>query len=116
MDTTHVSSGMAANLNKASGRKQVVMHSFSLKNKAQLPVPAPDHPVIDLGSTAVTGIHVHAVSQLRRYFGLQRKPVRVIEPFQMLGEIDWELIDSIGIDVVGAWGKDNLFGFYNHAP
>lgn len=76
----------------------------------------PDHLVIDLGSTAVTGIHVRAVSQLRRYFGLQRKPVRIIEPFQMLGEVDWELIDSIGIDVVGAWGRTNMFGFYNHAP
>lgn len=72
--------------------------------------------VLDLGSTAVTGIHVKTVSDLRRHFGLQRKPVRVIEPFQMLGEVGWELIDSIGIDVIGAWGKNNMFGFHNHAP
>src|SRR6056297_33224 len=76
----------------------------------------PDRVVTDLGSTAVTGIHVNAISHLRRHFGLQRKPIRVIEPFQMLGEVDWELLDSIGIDVVGAWGKDSMFGFYNHAP
>jgi hypothetical protein len=76
----------------------------------------PDRVVIDLGSTAVTGIHVHAVSRLRRHFGLQRKPIRVIEPFQMLGEVGWELIDSIGIDVIGAWGENNMFGFYNHGP
>jgi hypothetical protein len=75
-----------------------------------------DRVVVDFGSTAVTGIHVHAISHLRRHFGLQRKPIRVIEPFQMLGEVDWELLDSIGIDVVGAWGKDSMFGFYNHAP
>lgn len=75
-----------------------------------------DRIVIDLGSTAVTGIHVHAVSKLRRHFGLQRKPVRVIEPFQMLGEVGWELIDSIGVDVIGAWGKNNMFGFHNHGP
>ncbi len=72
--------------------------------------------VVDLGSTAVTGIHVHALSKLRRHFGLQRKPIRVIEPFQMLGEVGWELIDSIGIDVIGAWGKNNMFGFHNHGP
>ena len=76
----------------------------------------PDRVVIDLGSTAVTGIHIQTNSKLRRHFGLQRKPIRVIEPFQMLGEVDWELIDSIGIDVIGAWGKNNMFGFHNHSP
>jgi hypothetical protein len=76
----------------------------------------PDRIVIDLGSTAVTGIHIQTISKLRRHFGLQRKPIRVIEPFQMLGEVDWELIDSIGIDVIGAWGKNSMFGFHNHAP
>lgn len=75
-----------------------------------------DRVVIDLGSTAVTGIHVQTISNLRRYYGLQRKPIRVIEPFQMLGEVGWELIDSIGIDVIGAWGENNMFGFYNHGP
>lgn len=76
----------------------------------------PDRIVIDFGSTAVTGIHVRAISLLRRYYGLQRNPIRIIEPFQMLGEVGWELIDSIGIDVIGAWGPKNMFGFYNHAP
>lgn len=76
----------------------------------------PNRVVIDLGSTAVTGIHVQTISKLRRHYGLQRKPIRVIEPFQMLGEVGWELVDSIGIDVVGAWGKNNMFGFNNHAP
>ena len=76
----------------------------------------PDRVVLDFGSTAVTGIHIQTISKLRRHFGLQRKPIRVIEPFQMLGEVGWELIDSIGIDVIGAWGKNNMFGFHNHAP
>jgi len=76
----------------------------------------PDRIVLDLGATPVTGIHVQTISKLRRHYGLQRKPIRVIEPFQMLGEVGWELIDSIGIDVIGAWGKNNMFGFHNHAP
>lgn len=76
----------------------------------------PSRIVLDLGATSVTGIHVQTISQLRRHYGLQRKPIRVIEPFQMLGEVDWELIDSIGIDVIGAWGKNNMFGFNNHSP
>lgn len=76
----------------------------------------PDRVVLDLGATPVTGIHVQTLSKLRRHFGLQRKPIRVIEPFQMLGEVGWEMIDSVGIDVVGAWGKNNMFGIHNHAP
>jgi hypothetical protein len=76
----------------------------------------PDKLVLDMGSTAVTGIHVLAVENLRRYFGLESRPVRVIEPYQMLGEVDQELVDIIGIDVVGAWGRNNMFGIYNHAP
>ena len=76
----------------------------------------PDQLAVDFGSTPVTGIHVQSVENLRNYYGLENKPVRVIEPYQMLGEVDQELIDVMGIDVVGAWGKNDLFGIYNHEP
>src|SRR5690554_6488848 len=76
----------------------------------------PDRLVVDFGSTSVTGIHVQTLSSLRRFYGLQRKPIRIIEPFRMLGEVGWELIDTLGIDVVGAWGKNNIFGFNNYSP
>jgi hypothetical protein len=75
-----------------------------------------DKIVIDMGSTAVTGIHVLALTLLRKYLGLPEKTVRVIEPYQMLGEVNKEIIDILDIDVVGAWSKDNMFGFYNHDP
>ena len=76
----------------------------------------PDQMVIDFGSTSVTGIHVLAVENLRKYYGLAHKPVRVTDPYQMLGEVDHELINIIGIDVVGAKGKKNSFGVFNHEP
>jgi hypothetical protein len=76
----------------------------------------PDRIVVDLGSTAVTGIHVLAVENLRKYYGLEAGPVRVIEPYQMLGLIGDDLIRAMGIDVIGAWGKNNMFGIYNHEP
>jgi uroporphyrinogen-III decarboxylase len=76
----------------------------------------PDKVVVDFGSTAVTGIHVLSVENLRKHYGLKYKPVRVIEPYQMLGEVDDELLDVMGIDVVGAWGMNNMFGIYNHQP
>lgn len=76
----------------------------------------PDRVVVDFGATAVTGIHVLAVENLRKHYGLENKPVRVIEPYQMLGKVDQELIDCMGIDVTGAWGRNNMFGIYNHEP
>jgi hypothetical protein len=76
----------------------------------------PDRIVIDFGSTAVTGIHVLAVENLRKYYGLKSVPVRVIEPYQMLGLIDDDLLEAMGIDMIGAWSKNNMFGIYNHEP
>ena len=76
----------------------------------------PDQMVVDFGSTSVTGIHVQSIENLRKYYGLENKPVRVTDPNQMLGEVDPELIEIMGVDVVAARGKKNGFGFYNHEP
>jgi hypothetical protein len=76
----------------------------------------PDKMVVDFGSTSVTGIHVLSVKNLRKYYGLEDKPVRVTDPYQMLGEVDKELIEIMGCDAVSAKGPKNSFGFYNHDP
>ena len=76
----------------------------------------PDQMVIDFGSTSVTGIHVLTIEKLRQHYGLSKKPVRVTDPGQMLGEVDDELSEIMGIDVTGAKGRKNSFGFYNHEP
>jgi hypothetical protein len=73
----------------------------------------PDRIPIDLGSTAVTGIHVSAVAQLRDYYGLAKRPVKVHEPYQMLGFIDEDLAGALGIDTVGVFPRENMFGFAN---
>lgn len=68
---------------------------------------------VDFGSTPVTGIHVSVVYKLRQHFGLDKAgtPVKVIEPFQMLGEIDNDLKDIMGADVVNLENKATFFGF-----
>ncbi len=76
----------------------------------------PDSLVVDFGSTSVTGIHVLAVENLRKHYGLEQRPIRVTDPYQMLGMVDDELAGIIGIDAIGAKGKNNSFGFYNHEP
>jgi hypothetical protein len=73
----------------------------------------PEKVVVDFGSTSVTGIHVRMVEKLREYYGLEKKPVRVTEPFQMLGEIDDELVRAMNIDVIGLYGENNMFGIPN---
>jgi hypothetical protein len=73
----------------------------------------PDRVVVDFGSTAVTGIHVLIVEKLRDYYGLEKRPVKVTEPYQMLGEIDPELISAMGIDVIGLISEKNMFGVPN---
>ena len=74
----------------------------------------PDRVAVDFGSTAVTGIHVAAVHRLRQ--ALLPDPyyrVKVIEPYQMLGEVDEALAEKLGIDVEGLLTRKNLFGFEN---
>ena len=74
----------------------------------------PDRVCVDFGGTAVTGIHVSIVSQLRRrLLGDTTYRVKVVEPYQMLGEIDDELREALGIDVVGSWAPKGMFGFPN---
>jgi hypothetical protein len=73
----------------------------------------PGKIVVDFGGTAVTGIHVLAIENLRKYYHLPYMPVRLIEPYQMLGEIDNELSSIMGIDVIGKTPRINMFGFEN---
>jgi len=73
----------------------------------------PDGVVVDFGSTPVTGIHVVIVEKLREYYGLEKRPVKVIEPYQMLGEVDEELVKAMDIDIIGFSGEKNMFGIPN---
>jgi hypothetical protein len=73
----------------------------------------PDRIPIDFGSTAVTGIHVSCVAALREHFGLEKRPVRVHEPFQMLGLVEEDLREAMGLDVVGVVPRTTMFGFPN---
>jgi len=71
----------------------------------------PDRIPVDFGSTFVTGMHVSVVAELRRYYGLESKPVRVVDCGQMLGEIDDDLRAVMGVDTTGVFRKTTKFGF-----
>ena len=56
---------------------------------------------MDFGDTHVTGISASTLSKLRKtLFGEDDYLVKIIEPYQMLGEIDKKLINALGVDVL----------------
>jgi hypothetical protein len=73
----------------------------------------PDRVPLDLGGGPVTGMHVSSVYQLRQALKLDPPgtPVKVPEPYQMLGEIAPDLIQALGIDVVPLGSPRTMFGF-----
>jgi len=71
---------------------------------------SPDRIPMDFGSTGVTGIHILVVEKLRQHFGLPSHPVKAIEPYQMLGEVDEDLKQALGIDTDSIGPKNNMFG------
>ncbi len=75
----------------------------------------PDRVPLDLGGSPVSGMHVSSVYRLRQALGLDAPgtPVKVIEPYQMLGEIKPDLIESLGVDVIGLGSQTTMFGFKN---
>ena len=72
-----------------------------------------DRIPLDLGGSALTGMHVDEVYLLRQALGLDPAgtPVKVIEPFQMLGEIKTDLVNALRVDVIGLEGPATAFGF-----
>jgi hypothetical protein len=93
------------------------MGGISARERVRLAVDhkEPDRIPFDLGGMDVTGMHVSAVYALRQALGLDKPgtPVKVIEPYTMLGNMDFDLIDALGIDVVSLWPPRTMFGFRN---
>jgi len=79
--------------------------------EAALAHRAPDSVPLDLGGTMVTGIHVSCVAALRRHYSLETRPVKAIDPGQLLGEVDEDLKRILGVDVEGVFRRMTRFGF-----
>lgn len=90
---------------KTMTRKERVLTALNHKQPDQVP--------IDFGSTFITGIHCSVVAALRDHYGLEKRLVKVCEPFQMLGEVEEDLMDAMGVDVVSIFPRYTIFGFAN---
>ncbi len=73
----------------------------------------PDKVVVDLGSSVVTGIAAGALSRLRDALGLEKRLVKVYEPMQLLGEVEEDVREALGIDVAGVCPNIVNFGYEN---
>jgi hypothetical protein len=93
---------MATTENRTASRERLI---------ATLNHKQPDRIPIDFGGTPTTGVHVSCVAELRDYYGLEKRPVYVHEPYQMLGLLDEDLLDAMGLDVAGVYPRGTLFGF-----
>ncbi len=74
----------------------------------------PDRLCVDFGAGFQTGMGAGAVHRLRQaLLGQPGFRVKVIESYQMLGEIDEELRQALSLDAVGVHGAGTMFGFKN---
>lgn len=73
----------------------------------------PERVPIDFGGTGQTGIHASCVEELRDYYGLEKRPVKAYEPYQMLGLIEDDLMECIGVDTQAVDIGYTMFGFRN---
>ncbi|MEE9307896.1 MAG: uroporphyrinogen decarboxylase family protein [Spirochaetia bacterium] len=73
----------------------------------------PDRVPLDLGASVLTGMHVSSIYKLRQTMKLDPPgaPVKVLDPYQMLGEVEMDLVDALGVDVVQAPAAATLFGY-----
>ncbi len=82
------------------------------KEKLKLAVNHIDGPVLlDIGGMPTTGIHCKVVEGLREYYGLAKKPIKILEPVQMLAYVENDLKEAMGIQTTPLWSTGTMFGF-----
>jgi len=74
-----------------------------------------DRVPIDLGGTHCSGAHVSVITHLRKALGLAKRDerVKVIDIYQMLGEVAPDLIGALQLDIVMLPARRNMLGFEN---
>ena len=88
------------------------MTTMTSRQRVQNALSHKDGPVpLDLGGTMVTGIHVSVVAALRERLGLEKRPIKAIDPGQMLGEVGEDLKQALGIDVEAVRAMNTRYGF-----
>ena len=72
-----------------------------------------DRLPVDLGGTVVTGIHASALDRLQKKLGIKNRLVKVYEPMMFLGQVELDVVEAIGGDVLGINSPVTLLGYKN---
>lgn len=81
------------------------------KQRLQKAFAHEDAPILlDIGGSPTTGAHCSIVEKLRTYYGLEKHPVTILEPMQMLGLIEDDLKQALGVQTTPLGGDYNMFG------
>ena len=82
------------------------------KEKLKLAVNHIEGPILlDIGGMPTTGIHCKVAEGLREYYGLDKKPIKILEPVQMLAYVEDDLKEAMGIQTTPLWNAGTMFGF-----
>ena len=73
----------------------------------------PGKVVVDMGATSITGINANALAALRDALGLEKRPVKIHEPFQLLGLVEEDLQEALGLCIAEVSNKFTIFGYEN---
>lgn len=73
----------------------------------------PDKVPVDFNGTTLSGIAAGALDRLRKAMKLEYKPVKVYEPFQIIGWVEDDLLKAFGADVIGLHSLQSTFGYKN---
>lgn len=74
----------------------------------------PDRVCVDIGASGVTAVQASTLARLRQaLLGEPDYRPKIIHPMMLVGEIDPELRQALGVDVVGVMNATNMAGFRN---
>lgn len=84
---------------------EIVLEALNHREPKRIPM--------DFGGSNVTGMHCTVVAELRRHFGLEDRPVMAHEPCQMLGLVEDDLAEAMGVDTAHCLPIRDSFGVPN---
>lgn len=82
------------------------------KEKLKLALNHEEGPLLfDIGGMPTTGMHCMVMEELRDFYGLEKRPVKILEPTQMLGIVEDDLKECLGVQTTPLWSAGCMFGF-----
>lgn len=95
------------------GNKRKQMNNMTSKERVKnaFAHKQPDKIPLDIGGMSCSQMHVTNVAKLREYYGLKKEPVKTWDVFSMVGLIEDDLKDAMGVDIEFIKPYGGTFGF-----